>query len=888
MTSPFRSLLVSVASLLLFFVLASLASAESWHQYKFDSRHSGNAPARQVKTPLRLAAAIPLGDGVYTSPVIADNHLYIVDGSGGAFCIDTRSFRILWHKKTRGGKDNCNNVSSPAVIGDYLHFGTMAGYYYVLDRQTGKTIREIDCRDPIFSAPAVSEGRVYFVTLGSHVYALEPDGQIAWKWDFVSEVLGFQGNRWSGEEWHKHKQGRVTWKDHFVSSRNLSVHKKTIVIPAGGRTVFLEDQGSEAKLRIVNETPSFHGSEYPACFGQSIGEDGSVYVQWHRRDNAGRVEKFTLSGDTVKATAVPGTETYIDTPGLMSFSSVSLRGDDVYRVRPERGFGFCRHRPGQEKPTSLGGYPSICSPILLKDHGVYGGLDGNLYVVRLDGKGEPWSFQTPFGSPITSPVAVADGRIYFGCEDGYLYVLSPDGDAQLPTKNLDFHDIRSPLTGSFTDEKFNWYTNYGDMGCTNANNQGLKPPLRMRWVRRVEGSVKHIPVCGGGRMYTHTAEGQIIAVEQETGRLLWRRYWPDVYLSFTSPLYYRGRLLVPQAGLLKSRLRCLDAATGKLLWETPFTGSPSWSRQFPPVMHENLAIYASGSGKHAPSGSEKAFAWRNLTKTLNNEEVMSFIYSHNNPYYPKDNHPLIWAWDLKTGKLVWKKDFSEYGSGGNDCGLALMDGNLYYSTFFGYQADKRRRRGITEGINGLTAKLDPTTGKVQWLSTKHHVTAGCTVTAKDGRLYLGGYNPVNETTKDRHIWCLDAKDASVIWKSDAVPSAVNVVTVGEKFIFSNAIRAQCHVFDKATGKITYRFDLDYNCARFTFSEPFLMGPNMDMLDLSNGHKLVATGPAVDSRECLGSAVSNGRIFYISQASGLEMSAVCGADANRLPAVWQKR
>ena len=79
-----------------------------------------------------------------------------------------------------------------------------------------------------------------------------------------------------------------------------------------------------------------------------------------------------------------------------------------------------------------------------------------------------------------------------------------------------------------------------------------------------------------------------------------------------------------------------------------------------------MRTYASGSGKHAPSGSEKAFAWRNLTKTLNNKEVMSFIYSHNNPYYPKDNHPLIWAWDLETGKLVWKKDFSEYGSGGPD------------------------------------------------------------------------------------------------------------------------------------------------------------------------------------------------------------------------------
>jgi hypothetical protein len=24
---------------------------------------------------------------------------------------------------------------------------------------------------------------------------------------------------------------------------------------------------------------------------------------------------------------------------------------------------------------------------------------------------------------------------------------------------------------------------------------------------------------------------------------------------------------------------------------------------------------------------------------------MSFIYSNDNPYYPKDHHPRLWAWD---------------------------------------------------------------------------------------------------------------------------------------------------------------------------------------------------------------------------------------------------
>ena len=55
------------------------------------------------------------------------------------------------------------------------------------------------------------------------------------------------------------------------------------------------------------------------------------------------------------------------------------------------------------------------------------------------------------------------------------------------------------------------------------------------------------------------------------------------------------------------------------------------------------------------------------------------------------------------------------------------------------------------------------------------------------------------------------------------------------------------VFDKNTGKITYAFDLDYACTRFTLCGDFLMGANMDMIDLSEGHRLIATGPAVDSR-----------------------------------------
>jgi outer membrane protein assembly factor BamB len=183
--------------------------------------------------------------------------------------------------------------------------------------------------------------------------------------------------------------------------------------------------------------------------------------------------------------------------------------------------------------------------------------------------------------------------------------------------------------------------------------------------------------------------------------------------------------------------------------------------------------------------------------------------------------------------------------------------------------------------------LDPETGEVIWLTTKHYVTAKCTLTGRDGRIYIGGHNPASEATQDRFVWCLDARDGSLIWQSDPVSSALNVVTVGENFIFSNALRGRGNVFDRGTGEVVGGVGHNYACCRFTLSEPYILGANMDMIDLSQDGKLVSTGPAIDSRECLGAIVSNGRIFYTSQASGFVVSQTYGAESEKLPAVWER-
>ena len=129
-----QKIIITLLTVLSLTLAATATAAENWLQFKYDSRHPGNVTDRSVTTPLGLIGAVPLTDAVFTAPVVADGRVYVVDGSGVAFCIDTSTLDVLWKFDTGADKANCNNISSPAIAGRYLHFGTMAGYYFVLDK----------------------------------------------------------------------------------------------------------------------------------------------------------------------------------------------------------------------------------------------------------------------------------------------------------------------------------------------------------------------------------------------------------------------------------------------------------------------------------------------------------------------------------------------------------------------------------------------------------------------------------------------------------------------------------------------------------------------------------------------------------------------------------
>src|SRR5262245_3322871 len=110
------------------------ALAVDWPQLQGDALRSGNAPGAAIQTPLGLAGAVAMSDGIYAAPVVAGGKVFVLDGSGLVKALDATTLKTLWSFATKGGPGNCNNVAAPAAIGKYLHVGTTAGYYYVLDQ----------------------------------------------------------------------------------------------------------------------------------------------------------------------------------------------------------------------------------------------------------------------------------------------------------------------------------------------------------------------------------------------------------------------------------------------------------------------------------------------------------------------------------------------------------------------------------------------------------------------------------------------------------------------------------------------------------------------------------------------------------------------------------
>ncbi|MDP5145964.1 outer membrane protein assembly factor BamB [Shewanella sp. ULN5] len=104
--------------------------------------------------------------------------LYLVDDRSGIYSVDRRNGLELWSNTTLKIRD----LTSPAVIGDYLVVGDFEGYLHVLNRDDGVVVGRVEVdSDGLYGQPLVVDDKIYLQGRSGKlaIVTLNGDGSVA-------------------------------------------------------------------------------------------------------------------------------------------------------------------------------------------------------------------------------------------------------------------------------------------------------------------------------------------------------------------------------------------------------------------------------------------------------------------------------------------------------------------------------------------------------------------------------------------------------------------------------------------------------------------------------------------------------------------------------------
>lgn len=806
-------------ALLVYACAPAPVAAADWPQYMRGPEHAGDAAAETLRLPLGLATCVKLDDAVTTSPAVVAGRIYVVDQMGTAYCIDPVANRIVWQTAPDGDRACGSNTSSPCVVKGRIYYGTTAGRLHILDAATGKVHKSIEVGWPVTGSPTAANDSIYFQHLGGLVHCLDLDGGERWRYEHYKSYKEPK----SAKELARDSGGFPgSFHDPHYGGGEVAVAGKGVAVNLGWDLFCLDDEGKSAKLVWCQRSPL--GKDAGIPMGPAIAGD-YVYCGYPGTDEIGNVIRMKLAnGSFDQKQDFKGHNWAVHvTP--------AVRDELVIWPRHWQGvmaYDFAANRQLWAAAGAQRRYSScIASPVLTKEHCVFGTIYGELYAVAINATGswpamkpEPFKFATPFGKPIASAPVIADGAIYFGCDDGYLYGLAPDGKLPLPKEAPTLHEVRSKAV-SATGKRYGAPVASMDQGNTNfADDPKLKPPLRLRWACR-PFDLRVQMNADDDSIYFISEAGTLAALEQATGRVRWRRRLNGAVDGWKQMLLDGGRLYINRNGRPTakpgdgaSEFLAVDARTGATLWQQPWGSIQGTCRSSPVAVGKVVA----------------GFTAEGLP--------------------PK---PVARAFDAATGKPLWNHELPAgelpKGVAGGAC---VLDGVMFFSC------------GGTWGkASGSTIAVEPATGKILWTSTDYHVHGYGRPAARDGHLYLGGQS-------DAPMYCVSAKDGKLKWQADRISYSHNPA-LGEDYFVTRSYGASGLVRDLATGKPVIRDKraVEGGCPDHACSPVLLTSGRLSYAVSSSGlyardvdtGKIVWQSLGFAPRACTSPTAANGRLFF---------------------------
>lgn len=416
-------------------------SANAQSMFRGNPAHTGAYAGPAPRQFHRVKWKFATGNRVISSPVISGKALYFGGDDGNVYAVDSETGGQIWKTKTRGPVP-----ATPAVVNGTLYVGSYDGNFYALNADTGalkwkfatggerrfeakglhgmqpKNQTIADSFDIFLSSPVVVDGAVYFGSGDGNVYALDANsGELRWKFktgDVVHASPAFADGVVFVGSWDSYfyaidaKNGKEKWR--FHGGEDALIHNQVGfqsspavvdgVVYTGCRDAqlyALEAESGKEKWKIDNQLSWVITS--PAVVGGKVYFATSDSALYHVADAVtgkslvkedGRAYMFSspaVVNDTVFIGVLNGTLAARDAASgklLWEFQTDASKENKGWVLTVERRFNV---------------------PMLFFDNWHEGPI------VAQDR-------QLSVGSIFSSPL-VANGAVYFGSTDGFVYAI---------------------------------------------------------------------------------------------------------------------------------------------------------------------------------------------------------------------------------------------------------------------------------------------------------------------------------------------------------------------------------------------------------------------------------------------------------------------------------
>jgi outer membrane protein assembly factor BamB len=305
-----------------------------------------------------------------------------------------------------------------------------------------------------------------------------------------------------------------------------------------------------------------------------------------------------------------------------------------------------------------------------------------------------------------------------------------------------------------------------------------RPPFRRLWMVRGRQLVEFPPVIADGRLYFGTNPGRFLAVDAESGEIVWEKQFGRV--TAASPAVADGIVYQPLMNApgqdretAPGFMVAMDADTGRELWR--FRAGVMESS--PLVLDGTLYFGTFDDRLYALDASTGRVRWRFQA----DDDVKGGPAFAKGTIYFGGYDGKVYAVDARTGRLRWDSS-SQGGLGGA--------GNFYATPAVAYG------RVFIGNTDGKVYAFGAQSGDLLWSKT----TGGFVYSSAaifDRTVYVGSY--------DRHLYALDAATGEERWSFEANGEISGAATVLAGIVYFSTLEGRTYGLDARTGRRVFTF-----------------------------------------------------------------------------------